>query len=146
MLKSILSGTFVVVQWLEICLAMTQVRSLVGELRSHMLCNCGAHIATFRESVRLNRRSCMMQRRAFVPQLRPITAKSINKCQYFFKYNSVQFSSVQSLSRVQLFTTSWTAARQASLSITNSQSQASHLLSSPSPPAFNLSQHQGLFK
>ena len=33
-----------------------------------------------------------------------------------------QFSSVQSLSRVQLFTIPWTAARQASLSITNSRS------------------------
>ena len=33
-----------------------------------------------------------------------------------------QFSSVQSLSRVQLFATPWTAARQASLSITNSRS------------------------
>ena len=37
------------------------------------------------------------------------------------KYIS-QFSSVQSLSRVQLFATPWTAARQASLSITNSWS------------------------
>ena len=68
-------------------------------------------------------------------------------------------SSVQSLSHVQLFVTPWTAARQASLSITNSQSllklmsievsdaiQPSHPLSSPSPPAFNLSQHQGLFQ
>ena len=35
---------------------------------------------------------------------------------------SLTFSSVQSLSRVQLFATSWIAARQASLSITNSQS------------------------
>ena len=33
-----------------------------------------------------------------------------------------QFSSVQSLSRVQLFATPWIAARQASLSITNSRS------------------------
>ena len=33
-----------------------------------------------------------------------------------------QFSSVQSLSRVRLFATPQTAARQASLSITNSQS------------------------
>ena len=33
-----------------------------------------------------------------------------------------QFSSVQSLSRVQFFATPWTAARQASLSITNSGS------------------------
>ena len=34
--------------------------------------------------------------------------------------HSVQFSSVQSLSRVRLFVTPWTAAHQASLSITNS--------------------------
>ena len=33
-----------------------------------------------------------------------------------------QFSSIQSLSRVQLFSTPWIAARQPSLSITNSQS------------------------
>ena len=59
-----------------------------------------------------------------------------------------QFSSVHSLSHVQLFATPWTAARQASLSITNSRSllklvgdaiPPSHPLSSPSPPAFNLS-------
>ena len=69
------------------------------------------------------------------------------------------FSSVQLLTRVQLFTTPWTAAHQASLSITNSQSctqthvhwvgdviQPSHPLSFPSPPTFNLSQHQGFFK
>ena len=69
-----------------------------------------------------------------------------------------QFSSVQSLSHIQHFTTPWTAARQASLSITNSQSllklmshqvddaiQSSHPLSSPSS-VLNLSQHQGLFK
>ena len=49
--------------------------------------------------------------------------------------------------------TPWTAACQASLSITNSRSpmsiesvMPSHLLSSPSPPALNLSQHQGLFQ
>ena len=34
----------------------------------------------------------------------------------------IQFSSVQLLSRVQLFVTSWTSAHQASLSITNSRS------------------------
>ena len=38
------------------------------------------------------------------------------------KLHSFQFSSVQSLSRVRLFVTPWTAARQASLSITNSRS------------------------
>ena len=36
--------------------------------------------------------------------------------------NWAQFSSVQSLSRVRLFATPWIAARQASLSITNSRS------------------------
>ena len=35
---------------------------------------------------------------------------------------TIQFSSVQLLSRVRLFATPWTAAHQASLSITNSQS------------------------
>ena len=37
-------------------------------------------------------------------------------------WEDLQFSSVQSLSRVRLFVTPWIAARQASLSITNSQS------------------------
>ena len=37
-------------------------------------------------------------------------------------YIFLQFSSVQSLSRVRLFETPWTAAHQASLSITNSRS------------------------
>ena len=69
-----------------------------------------------------------------------------------------QFSSVQSLGCVQLFAALWAAACQASLSITNSWSllthvhwvsdaiQPSHALLSPSPPAFNLSQHQCLFQ
>ena len=72
--------------------------------------------------------------------------------------SSVQFSSVQSLSRVQLFVTPWIAARQASLFITSSRSllklmsiesmmPSSHLiLLSPSPPAFSLTQHQDLFQ
>ena len=65
---------------------------------------------------------------------------------------------MQSLSRVRLFATPWTAARQASLSITNCQSlpkpmsmelvkPSNHLiLCHPPPPALNLSQYQGLFK
>ena len=72
--------------------------------------------------------------------------------------NTFQFSSVESLSCVRLFATPWTVAHQASISVTNSQSllklmsiesvmPSSHLiLSSPSPPAFNPSQHQGLFR
>ena len=74
---------------------------------------------------------------------------------------SSPISSVQLLSCVQLFATPWTAARQASLSITNSRSllklmsielvmPSNHPMtddrSSPYPPTFNLSQHQGLFK
>ena len=74
-------------------------------------------------------------------------------------FSSVQFSSVQSISRVWLFVTPLIAACQASLSITSSQSllklmsiesvgdaiQSSHPLSSTSP-AFNLCQQQCLFK
>jgi len=41
---------------------------------------------------------------------------------FIWPSQSVQFSSVQSLSRVRFFVTPWTAARQASLSITNSWS------------------------
>ena len=40
----------------------------------------------------------------------------------FAHLTDYQFSSVQSLSRLRLFVTPWTAARQASLSITNSRS------------------------
>ena len=73
--------------------------------------------------------------------------------------HSVKFSSVQSLSRVQLFVIPLIAARQASLSITNSGSSlrltsiesvmpSSHLiLCRPlSPPAPNPSQNQSLFQ
>ena len=49
--------------------------------------------------------------------------KPIHKHLLIHQYiGSVQFSSVQLLSRVQLFATPWTAARQASPSITNSWS------------------------
>ena len=75
---------------------------------------------------------------------------------FFFSYegSSVQFSR----SVVSDSATPWNAALQASLSITNSWSllkhthwvsdaiQSSHPLSSPSPPTFNLSQHQSLFQ
>ena len=65
-------------------------------------------------------------------------------------------SSIQLLSHVWLSATPWTAARQASchqlpeFTQTNVHRvgdgiQPSHPLSSPSPPAFNLSQHQGVF-
>ena len=63
---------------------------------------------------------------------------------------------IQSLSCVWLFVAPWTAAHQASLSITISWSllkfmsiepvmSSNHLIRLPPSPAFNLSQHQGLF-
>ena len=84
-----------------------------------------------------------------------LTTRGVRKSQWY-----IQFIWDQSLSHVQLYKTPWIAACQASLSITNSWSllilmsiesmmpsiQPSHPLSSPSPPTFNLSQHQGLFQ
>ena len=79
--------------------------------------------------------------------------KSRKKICYLQKH-LVQFSSVQSLSRVRLFVTPWTAACQASLAITDSLSllrlmlvklvmPSNHLILCRHPsPAFNLSQHQ----
>ena len=74
-------------------------------------------------------------------------------------HHSHLFSSVQSLSRVWLFATPWIAACQASmvhhhlLEFTQTHVhrvsdaiQPSHPGSSPSPPAPNPSQHQGLFQ
>ena len=76
------------------------------------------------------------------------------KSRMIFRFLAYQpkFSSVQSLSCVRLFMTPWTAAHQASLFTqthvhrVDDAIQPSHPLSSPSPPALNLSQHQGLFK
>ena len=70
---------------------------------------------------------------------------------------SVQFSTVQLLSHVWLFATPWTTIRtpvhhqllvstQTHVHWVGDAIQPSHPLLSPSPPALNLSQHQGLFK
>ena len=77
--------------------------------------------------------------------------------QYIAKYSSPNFSSVTQ--SCPTLCDPWTAARQASLFITNSWSllqthvhrvsddiQPSYPLSFPSPSAFSLSQHQGLFQ
>ena len=89
-------------------------------------------------------------------QCQPLYASCYTVLLYFSRY--CRFNSVQSLSRVWLFATPWTAARQASLSITlpeftqthvhwvSDAIQPSHPLSSPSPPTSNLSQHQGSFQ
>ena len=76
-----------------------------------------------------------------------------------WSFPRVQFSSVESLSCIRLFAISWTVANQASLSIANSHNllklmsielmrPSNHLIlyRPHSPPALNLSQHQGLFQ
>ena len=83
----------------------------------------------------------------------------LQDCTTWVSTTSDQIRSDQSLSRVWLLATPWIAARQASLSITNSRSslrlhvhrvsdaiQPPHPLSSPSPPAPNPSQHQSLLQ
>ena len=67
-------------------------------------------------------------------------------------------TSIQSLSRVWLFVTPWTqharppcpsptpGVTQTHVHWVSDAIQPSHPLLSPSPPSFNLSQHQGLFK
>ena len=82
--------------------------------------------------------------------------RELGRIRIHFESTINQFSSVQSLSHVWLFLTPWTAVHQASPSITNSWSLlklmsiesliSSDPLSTPSPPSFNLSQHQDLFK
>jgi len=77
----------------------------------------------------------------------------------FCGWNPLQFSSVQSLSHVRLFATPWTAARQASLSVTKSQSLLKHMSIESMMPSNHLilcrscsllpsilSQNQGLLK
>ena len=75
---------------------------------------------------------------------------------YKYRYTNIYSVSVQSLSCVQLFVTPGTAGlpvHHQLLEFTQTQVhrvgdaiQPSDPLSSPSPPALNLSQHQGLFK
>ena len=73
--------------------------------------------------------------------------------------SKVIVSSVQSLSRVRLFVTPWSAAlpvfpvyhqlpelTQTHVHQVGDAIQPSHPLSAPSPLVFNLSQHQGLFQ
>ena len=72
-------------------------------------------------------KSCLLQQ-SFLPHPLPtqMNQKLVSKLEFrgwgCVERGSVQFSSVQSLSRVRRFATPWTAACQASLSITNSRS------------------------
>ena len=55
-----------------------------------------------------------------------------------FRSTAIQFSSVQLLSYVQFFVTPWTTARQASLSITNTQSPSKPMSTESVMPSNNL--------
>jgi len=88
------------------------------------------------------------------PEMKPISPTMAGR---LYNHWAIRLS-VQPLSHVRFFATLWTTALQASLSITNSWSlpklmslesmmPSNHLiLSSPSPPALNLTQYQGLSK
>ena len=83
----------------------------------------------------------------------------VGHSQYFKNHSTkqnVQLSSIQLLSRVRIFVTTRTTAglpvhhhllefTQTHVHWVSDAIQSSHPLLSPSPPAFNLSQHQGLF-
>ena len=113
-------------------------------------------LTNIKSSIKVRKRGCEVG--DHVCSLSPSFTEGVNPCMKLKRLNTLQFSSVQLLSRVRLFATPWIAARQASLSVTNSRSSprltsiesvmpSSHLiLSSPSPPAPNPSQHQSLFQ
>ena len=77
-----------------------------------------------------------------LPSIFPSIRVFSNESAFHIKWPKYWSFSFQSLSHVRLFTTPWAAACQASLFPAVSQNLSS--LSSSSP-AFNLSQHQGLF-
>ena len=58
--------------------------------------------------------------------------------QFIHLYISIQFNSFQSLSRVRLFVTPWTAARQVSLSLINTQSLLKFMSIEPVMPSSQL--------
>ena len=63
----------------------------------------------------------------FVPLRASLFCRQTQQCVHHHSLTFLQFSSVHSLSCVQLFVTPWTVARQASLSITNSRSLLKHM-------------------
>ena len=89
---------------------------------------------------------------------RVLYCRATRKTCALFTWDFIQFSSVQSLSHVQLCDTmdcsmldlpvhhQLPESTQTHVHWVGDAIQPSHPLSSPSPPALNLSQHQGLFK
>ena len=71
---------------------------------------------------------------------------SLNKLREIVKNKEAWYAAVHGVTKSQTQLSDWrTATRQESIQFSLSVIQPSHPLSSPSP-AFNLSQHQGLFK
>ena len=96
---------------------------------------------------------------SFILRLLIYLTEAISLYNYHCPHAIRGLSSVQWLSRVRLFATPMTTACQGSMSIINAPElaqahvhqvgddiQPSHPLLSPSPPTFNLFQHQGLFQ
>ena len=146
--------------WLDLLAVQETLRSLLQHHSSKAsIPRCSAFFTVQLSHPYLTTgRTIALTRRTFVGKVMSLLFNMLSRLVITFLPRS-QFSSVQSLSHVQLFATPWTEACQASLPITNTQSllrlmsielvipsKTSHPLSSPSPPAFNLSQHQGLFK
>ena len=139
MKNSVPLGTFLVVQWWRLCApkaggpglipsqetrfphATTKslyatIKSLHAETeRSHMPQLKIPQVTTKTQCNQINK---TLKKRLSTPN----TLKVYHTRQCKSRPFQFQFSSVQSLSRVWLFETQWTAACQASLSITNSQS------------------------
>ena len=92
--------------------------SLVGVLR---ICPPASHSSSKRGLTFTHRKGCLKDRRSWY-QVQVSNGTSRPLLSRKWDGRNTQFNSVQSLSRVRLFVTPWTAARQASLSNTNSRS------------------------
>ena len=105
---------------------------LVGELRSCRLCCMAKKKKKKKKERKKGRRkrkkpnridSATVHLHSAPPSLPPSTIHSpVHPSFHSFFHSLIQFSSFQLLTRVRLFMTPWTAACQASLSITNARS------------------------
>ena len=113
------------VAWLLVALPHKAIQVL-KVLYLRFLCSHGLHLILMRKETRkechpeaiLAIHTHVLDQIVTWPNL---AAELTGICTHWLNLKSVQFSSVQSLSHVQLFATPWIAARQASLSITNPQ-------------------------